>query len=240
MISIIMPVYNESKYLGASIQGIIKQTYKDWELIIVDDCSTDNSVEIIQGYRLRYPQENIRLIRKNENGGHTKSLNIALKNIKGDYIAMQDADDISYPERLQKQIKVLRSGDIGLVSTYGIAINKDGNRVRDWYNDVAQRKPAKEIKKAIKNDCWILGPSMMWTKEVFNKIGYFDEKLYFGNDVNYWIRAMAHFKWTRVEEELYKKRRHPYQVRKQHPELNSTNWHALAYERAFQCPRIDV
>src|SRR5210317_249437 len=91
LVSTVMSSYNSEKTISASIESILNQSYKNIELLIIDDCSTDNSYEILKEYELNY--DSINVFRNNKNIGLTKSLNIILKKTKGKFIARQDADD---------------------------------------------------------------------------------------------------------------------------------------------------
>jgi glycosyltransferase involved in cell wall biosynthesis len=104
-ISILMPVYNGEKYLREAIDSILNQTFTDFEFLIVDDGSTDNSVEIINSYQ----NSRINLVKNDKNEGLVYTLNRGLSLAKGEYIARMDCDDISLPERLKKQIDFLDS-----------------------------------------------------------------------------------------------------------------------------------
>ena len=103
LVSVVMSVYNDEQYLKESLDSIFAQTISDFELIIVDDCSTDRTVEIIENYH----DDRIRLIRNTENRGLTRNLNTALEYVQGTYIARMDGDDKSRPERFEKQIAYL-------------------------------------------------------------------------------------------------------------------------------------
>jgi glycosyltransferase involved in cell wall biosynthesis len=103
MISVIMPVYNAGEYVKEAIESILNQTYSDWELIIIDDCSTDNSVEIIQSFH----DKRIVLLKNEINSGIAKTSNKGLKIAQGKYITRMDSDDIAFPLRFEKQVKFL-------------------------------------------------------------------------------------------------------------------------------------
>lgn len=103
LISVLMPVYNCSKYIHSSTTSILNQTFSDIELIIIDDCSTDNTVDIIKTFN----DKRIVLIVKQKNSGITNSLNYALDIAKGKYIARMDGDDISNIDRLEKQYEFM-------------------------------------------------------------------------------------------------------------------------------------
>ena len=120
-ITILMPVRNGEKYIKESIDSILKQTFTDFELLIMDDGSTDRTVERIE----RYTDERIRLIRRKHN--FIRNLNEGLELALGAYIARMDADDISMPERFVKQIAFMNSHpDIDCLGTWAIEIDDDG------------------------------------------------------------------------------------------------------------------
>ena len=103
LVSVIMPAFNPQRYIRAAIRSVLSQTYVNFELIIVDDFSQDNTKEIVRSFSdLR-----IKLIENTKNLGISKSLNKAIKLLKGDYIARMDADDICFPKRLEKQVSYL-------------------------------------------------------------------------------------------------------------------------------------
>ncbi len=113
LISVIMSVYNEQEYIEDAVKSVLDQTESDFELIIIDDCSTDDTVRIIEGLN----DDRIILVRNEENRGLTKNLNRALEMAKGEYIARMDGDDISEPTRFEKQVSYLKAHpDIMLIS----------------------------------------------------------------------------------------------------------------------------
>jgi len=101
-VSIIMPVYNSGKLLKKAIDSVINQTYKNWELIIINDASTDNSLKILQSYKKKY--NNLILINNNKNSGCYVSLNIGIKKSTGEYITRLDSDDYIHKDKLNFQI----------------------------------------------------------------------------------------------------------------------------------------
>jgi glycosyltransferase involved in cell wall biosynthesis len=103
LISVIMPVYNAEKYVKEAIESILNQTFPDWELIIIDDCSTDNSIEIIQSFQ----DERIILLKNEINLGVSKAPNKGIRIALGKYVTKMDADDISLPTRFKKQVEFL-------------------------------------------------------------------------------------------------------------------------------------
>ena len=102
-ISVLLPVYNAASFIGESIQSILDQTESDFELFIIDDCSTDNSLQIIESFQ----DPRIILHKKKWNSGYTESLNWGIEQARGKYIARMDADDVSLPQRFEKQVLFL-------------------------------------------------------------------------------------------------------------------------------------
>ena len=114
LISIITPSYNSEKFISQTIESVLSQTYQNWEMIIVDDKSPDNSNIIIEKYIKQ--DKRIKLIKLNQNSGPAVARNLAIKEAKGRYIAFLDADDVWYPDKLEKQIAFMKENN--LVFTY--------------------------------------------------------------------------------------------------------------------------
>lgn len=117
MISIVVPVYNAANYIETTIEMVRKQTFSDWELLLVDDGSKDKSCEVIERLLERQPDERIRLIKKGRNEGAAKARNTGLEAAKGRYIAFLDADDVWFSEKLEKEFDFLERENAGFVFT---------------------------------------------------------------------------------------------------------------------------
>lgn len=131
LVSVVMPVYNAGDFLVSAIESILRQTYKNYEFIIINDASTDSSLKIIKKYQKRYP-EKIKLINliSNLNKGGDSCANLGIKKAKGKYIAKMDADDISHPRRLEKEVEFLeKNKNIFLVGSNAYVINQKGKVV---------------------------------------------------------------------------------------------------------------
>ncbi|MDR1693764.1 MAG: glycosyltransferase [Lactobacillaceae bacterium] len=124
-ISIITPAYNCEKYLESTIKSVLKQTYKNWEMIIVDDKSTDNTYNVAMEYAKKDPR--IKVIKAEENGGPGAARNIAFDNAAGRYYAFIDADDIWAPERLEKQHGFMKDNGYALSHSSFIFIDENNN-----------------------------------------------------------------------------------------------------------------
>lgn len=120
LVSIIMPSYNTAEYISDSIKSIQAQTYPNWELIIVDDCSTDNSMEVIRSFN----DPRIKLLQNDKNSGAAISRNNALREAKGKWVAFLDSDDTWVPEKLEKQIRFMEEHNYAFTFTdYRICLN---------------------------------------------------------------------------------------------------------------------
>lgn len=125
LVSIITPTYNSENYIRETIQSVINQTYKNWEMIIVDDCSSDNTVQIIQEIQKSEPR--IKLFKLDKNSGAGVARNKAIEEASGKYIAFLDADDLWKPEKLTKQIKFLVDTKLHFTFSFYECIDEDGN-----------------------------------------------------------------------------------------------------------------
>jgi len=197
LVSVLLCVYNEEKYILKSINSILEQTYTNWELIIIDDGSTDSTSDIL----LSLTDPRIYVLRQN-NMGLTRSLNTAAKLAKGSLLARQDADDISHKDRFQLQVKLFQNNpDVILASTDTIWIDQDG-AVMDRRKAPLSRLHA--IKKmAVLTNPYVHG-SLMFQKIAFDAISGYNEDLSTTQDFDLIIR-MSSLKrpFAVVPEELY-------------------------------------
>jgi glycosyltransferase involved in cell wall biosynthesis len=208
VVAVAMPVYNAREFLVESLDSIVKQTYKNIRFLIIDDCSTDNSLDILKEYESQYP--NIKVYENNINLGVPKSLNVLLREIgDADYIARHDADDISLPKRISKQVTFLnKNEDIDLVGSYYIHIDQLQNE-KEWF----YKKPVtdEEIRKYHFSFSAFVHGSVMFRKSILDKVGYYDEdcSLWEPEDYDYWTRIMRECKVANIPEHLYKWRCYP-------------------------------
>ncbi len=195
----IMSVYNGEKYLREAIESVLAQTFTDFEFIIVNDGSTDNSLKIIQSYR----DERIKIINNEKIIGLTKSLNKAIKQAKGEYIARQDADDISMPNRLKEQVKILdRLFCVGVVCSWVLFIDRASK-------EIVLRKVLQweKTKKIFKYENLIVHGAVMFRKYCFEKVGGYTESQYYGQDRDLWGKMIQnHVGFYIIQKPLYKYR----------------------------------
>lgn len=126
LVSVIIPAYNAQDFIGATLQSVLMQTYKMIEVLVVDDGSTDRTVEIVQ----EFAKDDRRIILlRQQNAGVAAARNLAIQAAKGEFIAPVDADDIWYPQKLEKQVQVMLQSDesVALVYAWSVYINEDGS-----------------------------------------------------------------------------------------------------------------
>lgn len=208
-VTVLMPVYNREKYLREAIDSILSQTFTDFEFLIVDDGSTDNSLEIVNSY----PDSRIRLIRNLANLGISESLNIGLSESLGDYVARMDSDDISLPNRLQKQIEFLNQNpDITVLGSHMNFINMHGQNLEHLNYLPSYSLAHQEIVYAMLYSIPFAHPSVIFKRlEVLKIGGYrFLKELENGSeDYDLWLRLAAqNYKFANLSDHLIKYRLH--------------------------------
>ncbi len=134
LVSIITPSYNSEKYIGETIKSVLNQSYKNWELIIVDDCSKDYSREIIVKFSEQYP--NIKYVLLEKNSGAAEARNVALKLAKGRFIAFLDSDDLWAPMKLEKQIYFMLKDNLPISFTSYDLIDETGLKMNNTINSI--------------------------------------------------------------------------------------------------------
>jgi len=182
LVSIIMPSYNTGKYIAESIESVLNQTYKKWELIIVDDNSTDNTDEIVR----RYSDERIIYIKNKENHGAAYSRNLALRKARGKWIAFLDSDDLWEPEKLNHQLAFMLKHNYHFSCTKRGFINEKSERL----NKVAS-SPKKVTKLGMYCYCWPGCLTVIYDSELTGLIQV-NETLKKNNDYAMWLKVIKY------------------------------------------------
>lgn len=195
LVSIIVPTYNRAHLLPRAVGGVLAQTYDRFELLIIDDCSTDNTAEVVEGFG----DARIRYIRQPKNGGVSAARNRGLREAKGELIAFLDSDDEWVPEKLARQVDLVRRrpDKVGLFYTGVLTYGAEGDR---------------QIEVPVhRGDVWremlhrnaIHGTSStMLRREVVEMVGYFDETLPAIEDFDYWTRIARFYEFDFVPDAL--------------------------------------
>ena len=205
LVSVVMPFFNRDRYLREAIEGILNQTYNRWELILVDDGSTDKSAEVAQ--RFAEVDKRITLIR-HTNGEFPEVRNTGLAAIRGKYYANNDSDDISHPERLQNQVEFLESNkDFNFVGSSVDIINKEGTVIgkRCFPQDYGQI-----VRKAIKM-CPFCHSSIMMRTEVIRQCGGYSGP-YIASEYGLWLELLLKHKACNLPQNLVQYRLTPNQL----------------------------
>lgn len=177
LVSIVMPCHNDAEYLKDSISSVIAQTYQNWELLVVNDCSTDNSIEIVKSFN----DGRIKVFKNEKNSGAAFSRNVAIENAKGRYIAFLDSDDYWYPTKLEKQIEFMEENHYLFSAHY----------YYEAQDDLTPKKIVKGPKKIgkgkMKRCAWIGCLSAMYNQEELGKF-FVDPSLKKRNDYAMWLQ----------------------------------------------------
>lgn len=188
LVSIIMPSYNTAEYIPDSIKSIQAQTYENWELIIVDDCSTDNSMEVIRSFN----EPRIKLLQNEKNSGAAISRNYALREAKGKWIAFLDSDDTWVPEKLEKQIKFMEENRYAFTFTdYRICLNGQ------WMPYI-NTGPNAVNKRRMYDYCYFSTITVMYDREKIGLIQIADLRK--NNDYAMWLQAIEKSNAYRLPE----------------------------------------
>lgn len=203
LVSIVMSVYNDELYLKQSLDSIFAQTMQDFEIIIVDDASTDRTVEIINEYQ----DERIRLYLNETNQGLTKNLNRGLSFVRGEYIARMDGDDICRPDRLEKQIQWLEAHPSLMLISCRTHMFGDEDLVSDIQGTPKQLQARMLIRPVLAH------PGFMMRRELVEKQGFcYDESYRSAQDYNFAVRVAKQFEIGIAPEVLLDYRVHKKQV----------------------------
>lgn len=199
-VSIIIPTFNRAHYIGDAIKSVLSQTYSSWELLIVDNGSTDNTAVIVKDYvradaRVRYLREDCK--------GVSRARNTALAEAKGEYIAFLDDDDLFLPEKLKIQTDFLKAHpEVDFVYGQIEIINAKGELL--W---IDPKKPVLTFADLFE-ESGIRIQSVMCRKSCFDSIGGFDETLTMGEDYDLWLRAAAKYRFEYLAVPFVKMRFH--------------------------------
>ena len=182
-ISVIMSTHNDESTISKSIESILNQSYQNIEFLIMDDCSTDSTSNILKNYKSKV--KNIKIFKNNNNIGLTKSLNILIKNTKGDLIARQDADDISFRNRLFKQVSELINNQLDFCTTR--AVRSDNQKKIPGLSYFLPNKIVVNYKNPF------IHGTLLIKKEIFEKYGMYDESFYYAQDYEL-VKRLLHYK----------------------------------------------
>lgn len=206
MVSVVMAVFNGAEYIRESLHSILNQTFQDFELIIVDDASTDNTVNVIKEYK----DDRIVLICNDENMKLPKSLNKGIKFARGKYIIRMDADDICMPNRFAKQVSFMEkhpdiaasSGNYYTIDDRGKIKRKFGLKIRSW------RLTGKMLNRYVLIPSPLVHPAAIIRKKIFDEGILYNEDYTSAQDYELWLNIHRFYKLGNIPDVILKYRIH--------------------------------
>ena len=212
-VSIVIPVYNGSNYLREAIESALAQTWDNFEVIVVNDGSADGGAteEIVLDYgnRIRYYHK--------ENGGVATALNVGIEKAQGEYISWLSHDDMYYPEKLSKQVRILEesqnSDRLILYTNYDL-VNEKGRLISQvrFNHSMLTNKPLYGLLRGCIHGCSLLVP-----KRAFQEVGFFNPELKTTQDYDLWFHMFRHYRFEHIDDITVKSRWHPEQDSKKSP-----------------------
>ena len=190
-VSIILPTYNGENFIYDSIKSVLNQTYSNWELIIVNDCSTDETLKIVNEFAQF--DKRIKVINNKENKKLPASLNVGFSNATGDYYTWTSDDNMYKPHAIEKMVEYLNNNpDCDLISFNMDFIDEQGNFVKEFTDILPERTPLQLAQ------CCNIGACFMYRKEIAQKAGNYDETMFCAEDYEYWckiaLKGNIHYK----------------------------------------------
>lgn len=209
LVSIVMAVYNGEKFLKEAIDSAVSQTYTNIEVIIVNDASTDSTKNILE----HITDKRVKVIHLQKNQGAANALNIGIKEAKGTWIAIQDADDNSYPTRIEEQIKyVFEHPQLVGVGTFIKCIRGSSDVSDGLLKGVAEKRNAfvsrKKIRDVIYWGCPLTHSSVMFSKDIFEKVGGYNTDFKIAYDYDLWLKLLEEGEVENVQKVLVEYRIH--------------------------------
>ena len=228
LVSIIMPSYNTASYIKETIQSVLAQTYTNWELIIVDDCSTDNTDEVLAEIN----DERIKYFKNEKNSGAAVSRNKALREATGQWIAYLDSDDLWMPEKLEKQINFMKENGYSFSYTNYEEIDVEGNKT-----GVRVTGPKKVTKTGMFNYCW---PGCLTVMFDATKVGLIQiEDIKKNNDYAMWLKVCRKADCYLLDEYLGQYRKGRAGSVSTHSIKTMIGWHYKLYHEAEKMGMVE-
>lgn len=209
LVSIVMPAFNAERHIAESIQTVLEQTFVDWELIVVDDGSTDSTAEVVARYQADDPR--IHLVRR-DNGGQAAARNTGIRHSSAPLVAFLDADDLWLPEKLERQLDILQQTNADLVYSDGYVFYDDGSSERaDFFAIVPGAVDGPTMFRLLYAGNRIATLSVVVQRQALERVGFFVESRRFQNceDYDLWLRlAHAGCNFYGLGDKLMRYRRH--------------------------------
>lgn len=221
LVSIVMPSYNTGRYIKETIESVLAQSYPTWELIIVDDCSTDNTDEVVSEY---LADQRIHYIKNDTNSGAAVSRNRALREAKGKWIAFLDSDDLWETDKLQKQLSFMRGNGYHFSYTNYIEIDEESKA-----SGRSVTGPKRISKQGMYNYCWMGCLTVMYNADVVGLVQIADIRK--NNDYAMWLKVCKKADCYLLDETLARYRKRSGSI-SDHGYMKLIKWHYKLYRWA--------
>lgn len=221
LVSVIMPSYNTGRFIAETIESVLKQTYKNWELIIVDDCSTDNTDEIVKGY---LGDNRIRYLKNKKNSGAAVSRNRALREAKGKWIAFLDSDDLWHSRKLEQQILFMKKNGCHFSYTNYIEIDEESKNLGRMVTG-----PRRITKAGMYRYCWPGCLTVMYDASYVGLIQIEDIRK--NNDYAMWLKVCKKADCYLLNKNLAKYRKREGSI-SNHSYIKLIQWHYKLFREA--------
>lgn len=195
-VSVVIPAYNKAKDTVGVVESVLNQTYKNIEIIVVDDGSSDNTRQLLCDY-----SDRIRYIYK-DNGGACSARNVGIRLASGEYIGLLDCDDLYLPEKIELSVKFLEEHrDFGFVHSAAYFIDENDNILRKFSHRLSRRRRGSMAKDLLFRD-FICNSTVVVRKSCFAKVGLFDEEIFTPGDWDMWLRLAENYKAGYIDRPL--------------------------------------
>lgn len=222
-VSVVIPAYNAMAFLPETLNSVLKQTFVDFEVVIVNDGSSDTIIE----WSKNIEDPRVRLVSQ-KNQGVSQARNTGILNSAGKYIAFLDSDDVWEETKLEKQVKAFEANPkLGLVDTLVFMVDQDNNVL---YKSGASYQEGNVLRRALEENLVMCGSSPMIQRQCIDKVGLFDTELHGPEDWHMWARIAIYYPFKVIEEPLVRYRQHPNSI--------SKNWERMSIETSKAIEKI--
>lgn len=201
-VSVVVPSYNHANFITTALDSVVAQSYNDYEIVILDDASSDQSIDQIQKFVDRHPEIPIKFLKHEQNMGGVLTLNELIENASGVYIALINSDDLWMPDKLEQQVRFLESHvDVGAVFTQAFIVDDNGQKITrsvDFPADIFVQKNRSRgvwLRRFFFDLNCLCHPSILIRKSIYDSIGLYDPRFRQLPDMQMWVRL---FKFTKI------------------------------------------
>ena len=219
LVSVIIPTYNRCRIITDAIECVLRQTYKHYEIIVVDDGSTDGTKEVVSGYGVKVTYIS------QKNAGPSAARNTGIRHAKGELMAFLDSDDVWREDKLARQVACFTDNP-----SVGIVVSGHEIRNENWEITHVTLLTEKEIRQIHRKDLYknfFSTTSVVVRAKCFAKVGYFDETIRFAEDWDMWLRILQHYECSIVNEPLVSYRSSNVGLTSNYPEQNLQEWRTV-------------